>query len=164
MKSSRRRGSWRACKPLHRSTRSTRASPKAEDSSKPPPPPQPTSRAETTPHTWASAAEGRSQSQIQPKVTSEWSDADADRRLTFASALAHHVKTKAEQPVGQLSKLGRTGQDPANLFPAKPSTLARKHIEGGDPMGWNRVWWWLEWISPVGQGDGGERGPGREWA
>lgn len=74
--------------------------------------PPPTTRAETTPHTWASAAEGRSQSQMQPKVASEWSDADADRRLTFASALAHHVKTKSGTAGWTAQQAGTNGSGP----------------------------------------------------
>ena len=52
---------------------------------------------------------------------------------------------------------------PLIYFPLKLRLWRGGHIEGGDPMGWNQVWWWLEWISTVGQGErGGCHGGGGE--
>ena len=159
--SSRRRDSGRARKLLHRSHRSTLASPKAEDTSKRPP----NRPLELKPH----RTRGRPPRKAGPNHKHNPKSQVGGVTLMLTAAFLRFKLGTPRQRQKRNSRLASSAswdervRTPLIYFPLKLRLWRGGHIEGGDPMGWNQVWWWLEWISTVGQGErGGCHGGGGE--
>lgn len=134
----------------HRSHRSTLASPAAEDTSKSPPNrPLELKRHRTRGHPPRKAGPSH-------KYNPKSQVGGVTPMLTAASPLLRPWHTmsrpKRNSRLDSSASWDERVRTPLIYFPLNHTLWRGDNIEGGDPMGWNRVWWWLEWISTVGQG------------